>query len=127
MLSYLAGLFDGEGCVHFRFSSKNQRWVCYLSISNTDRRALEAARDYFGGEIYGSPKKGSNYIVWQWNITGAGSELAARKLIRRSIIKREQLQVYLEARATYANGSRLSEKTWKTRKACAKKIQLLRY
>jgi hypothetical protein len=126
-LPYLAGIFDGEGCVHFRFDKRAGHWKSMLSISNTDRRPLELAKTIFGGSISGSEKIGSNYIVFSWNVTGKRSERAAHRLLPYSLVKREQLELYLIARATIGTDfQRVSQETKETREVCAERIRLLK-
>lgn len=125
MLAYIAGFFDGEGCVHFRCGPEGD-WHSYLSISNTAREPLEIAQELFGGQIYGSPKKGSNYIVWQWNVAGSEAEHCATKLMPFCIVKREQLRSFLHGRKTFAVGKRISPESRAIREACAARIRVLR-
>lgn len=99
-ISYIAGLLDGEGCIQIR-KGKSSGWSCYISISNTNRECLEFVQLRFGGHIYGSPKKNSNYIVYQWNIRSLKAMEFAKAVKPFSIIKRKQLETFLRVERTF--------------------------
>jgi len=123
----IACLFDGEGCVHFR--RHGTQWANQLTICNTVKAPLDLAKEIFGGSVCGSRKKGSNYIVWQWTVTGVKAEKAAQRLEPHCLIKREQLRVFLEARTTFrpdGSAPRLSAEYREKREACAAKLSMLR-
>src|SRR5215831_10670720 len=50
-LAYIAGLFDGEGCVNFTRSGQSKTWVIRVMIRNTDRGIIEYVQSLFGGRI----------------------------------------------------------------------------
>ena len=50
-LAYIAGLFDGEGCVNFTQAGQQKTWVIRVMIRNTNLPVLEFVRAIFGGRI----------------------------------------------------------------------------
>jgi hypothetical protein len=50
-LAYVAGLFDGEGCVNFTQAGKQRTWVIRVMIRNTDREIIEYLQSLFAGRI----------------------------------------------------------------------------
>jgi hypothetical protein len=65
-LAYVAGLFDGEGCVNF---SRN-RSGCFIRVfvTNTNRELLESLQEKFGGDIAklsGRKKGWKQAYVWR--------------------------------------------------------------
>ena len=48
-LAYIAGLFDGEGCVVIRVCNKVHS--IYVQITNTNRDILDWLQDSFGGSV----------------------------------------------------------------------------
>src|SRR5271166_3856286 len=50
-LAYVAGLFDGEGCVNFTQSGKQKTWVIRVMIRNTDHDIILYLQALFGGRI----------------------------------------------------------------------------
>lgn len=49
-LAYLAGYFDGEGCVRIKKTKRNQHHVL-VQITNRDLPMLEYVKDIFGGSV----------------------------------------------------------------------------
>jgi hypothetical protein len=50
-LAYVAGLFDGEGCVNFTQAGAQRTWVIRVMIRNTDRKVIDYLQVLFGGRI----------------------------------------------------------------------------
>ena len=98
-LEYLAGFFDGDGCV-----TLNQRsGTISLQI---DQRATSAGvlmrfRNAFGGGVYrGRGPAGFNEAVLSWHVRGARMEQAAQLLGSVPSMKQAQLRIA----AASANG-----------------------
>lgn len=51
ILAYVAGLFDGEGCVNFVRSKNSRSLVLRAHIVNTDREILDFISSIFGGVV----------------------------------------------------------------------------
>ncbi len=67
-LAYVAGIFDGEGCVGFG----RCRTAVFprIFVSNTNRDLLEALRDQFGGDINpASNRKAGWKQGWNWRLS----------------------------------------------------------
>lgn len=69
-LAYIAGLFDGEGCVTF---ARCRKWHYVTSlVTNTDRDILEYLQGLFGGNISRlSLRKPGWKQGWSWRLTGS--------------------------------------------------------
>lgn len=50
-LAYIAGFFDGEGCVNFTTRGKHRSVLVRVLIRNTDLSIIEHIRSLFGGRI----------------------------------------------------------------------------
>jgi len=116
-VEYAAGLFDGEGCVLFYYSAG--RITCGLNLSNCDSRALYFMQDMFGGRVRQTEKAGKRgkvHAMGIWEVTGEEAEIAAMSMLPHSILKREQLSLFLEARSrcfNNVNGKRAGGKLTK--------------
>ena len=89
-LCYLAGVFDGEGCVSASIQKKN---TCLLSVSvvMTDRQAIDMFYDVFGGSRsirVDETKKGKSKTVFSWRIYNAESVAALEVLSTRCRVKK---------------------------------------
>lgn len=90
LAAYLAGLFDGEGCV----SVCSPRYKLSVSIGNQHLPILEMILEDYGGHIYHhSTVKGR--INWVWKIFGHLSQPFLETILPFSIIKKEQIELGL--------------------------------
>lgn len=96
-LSYLGGLFDGEGSVSFTTNNirLNTNLFVALSLCNTDLRALNLVKEYLGGSIQNN-RKGVNYQVYNWYTSNISARMAAEKLIPFTLIKQDELKLACE-------------------------------
>ncbi|CAE7391748.1 unnamed protein product [Symbiodinium sp. CCMP2456] len=95
MLAYLAGFFDGDGCV----SCATGLSGCYLSVAQSFDQAevLMLFYETFGGSI--TLQRGGMGLqkpTLRWMACGQSARNAAQLLARRSITKRKQLLLAVE-------------------------------
>jgi hypothetical protein len=88
-LHYLAGVFDGEGCVSVSIQKKN---TCLLSVTvvMTDRQAIDLFYDVFGGSfvVKNDPtKNGKSKNVFSWRIYNAEAVAALDVFAARCRVK----------------------------------------
>ena len=88
-LAYLAGFFDGEGCVYI---GTNGGINC--RIVNTGLPVLKAFKFIFGGSILNRKQK-VNKQQFVWSVYGEEAELFMEHMLRFSIEKLPQLQTAL--------------------------------
>ena len=104
--SYIAGFFDGEGCVSV--SNNGAGGYGYLlSLTNKDRRPLEKIQEKYGGKI-GVHGSGGNCFVLK--LTQDEAEIFAERILPHSIIKAKQLELYLEMRKLKSQHNKVSER-----------------
>jgi hypothetical protein len=96
VIPYLAGLFDGEGCVHIGWCGGFFRMS--LNVGNCDRRVLEMFMEQFGGSIYVSKNNRRRRKTGQWTITSNDADKAARILRKYCVVKQEQLDHFIDTR-----------------------------
>jgi hypothetical protein len=67
--SYIAGLFDGEGCVHIGGRRHNSSYNLEVSIANTNLEVLEWIKSIFGGYVK-THKKAKEYHTqcYSWRV-----------------------------------------------------------
>ena len=91
-LQYLAGFFDGDGCV----TCNSSRSACELSVAQSYDNAavLVQFSEAFGGGIYrNSEGAGLQKPSLKWRILGAAAREAACLLASHSITKKKQLDL----------------------------------
>ena len=105
--AYFAGLFDGEGCVAMYLGKRgNSRYV--VTVSNTDRRPLEKAISIWGGSLTcqkAATRKYAKADVLRWHLYGRNAVQFLQDILPYTIIKTEQIQLYLEAMKLISNKS----------------------
>jgi hypothetical protein len=108
-LAYLAGIVDGEGCIHigYYFNKTQKRSVYHslLQITSTDRCLIEWLLSNFGGlsSIYTEAQtpKNSTLKPYSWKASGERLTHICEVLLPFAIIKKDQLQIMLEFRKTF--------------------------
>lgn len=92
-LEYLAGFFDGDGCVYSTVSFRNRR----LEITQAENNVAVLLRfmNQFGGGIYQSGRHviGGRQHCFRWSLGGERVRSVAPLLARASCVKREQLDL----------------------------------
>lgn len=68
-LAYVAGIFDGEGCVHFARNRKTAVYPCVFVV-NTDRDLLESFVEQFGGDLNPLALRKEGWEPgWEWRLS----------------------------------------------------------
>ena len=107
-IGYLAGLFDGEGCVGYY--SRSTKGVPYhsasLHICMTDKRAPEWIMNTVGyGKISVSEKPGNNRTVYSWQLCNKPQIQEVLRMIRPYlVVKADQVDALMalwEAETTF--------------------------
>ncbi|KKM72283.1 hypothetical protein LCGC14_1422130 [marine sediment metagenome] len=92
--AYIAGLFDGEGCVTVTRRIGGTRGVAYQLVvvfGMNDREGLDVVCSRFGGNVLGPNPKGT----YTWAASGVNA-LAFLKVVRPHVrVKRQQVDVAL--------------------------------
>jgi hypothetical protein len=108
-LAYLAGIVDGEGCIHighyFNKSQNQKVFHSLLQITSTDKCLIEWLTNIFGGNssVYTDAQtpKNSTLKPYVWKASGERLTHLCELLIPFAIIKKEQLEIMLEFRRTF--------------------------
>ncbi len=82
-LAYLAGFFDGEGCISIACSKSQNghRHELVIHIVSTDWSACEAFRKALGGAIYETkPRAAKRRTQWRWCLQGSSVPDALQRL-----------------------------------------------
>jgi hypothetical protein len=106
-LAYLAGVFDGEGCVSVSIQKKN---TCLLSVTvvMTDREAVDLFYEVFGGSFYiknDDTKKLKSKTVYSWRICNAESANALEVFSKYCRVKKEVAKKGLELACRFSPGA----------------------
>ena len=108
-IQYLAGLFDGEGCISIiaakvgakNFRAKSIAYELKLHIRMTDPRTIKAFRDFFSNDIGGwtvrqEYKKNNHRPTFCFGCSHSKAEKIIKQLLPYLICKKEQAELAIE-------------------------------
>ena len=91
VLSYIAGYFDGEGCVYFdRTRLRCQVTSCYPA-------SVKLISDLFGGSaIYTAPRRAHTRGYYSWSLGGPKTLPLLKAIVPYSLEKKRQIELSIE-------------------------------
>ena len=95
-LAYFSGFFDAVGFINL--TESRGRVLVQVSIRHLDDHALVWAKNHFGGSVLIRHRKVAR-PVWQWCLSGKLAERCLQSMLPYLAVKRERVQVALEARS----------------------------
>lgn len=102
MLEYMAGFFDGEGCIGIGPPRGTTLYVLQVSIANTDKRPLGLFHKVYGGKLLGPLARGERCKpIYHWKAESKKAEQVVADLLPFLIIKRKQAELALEFRRLF--------------------------
>ena len=94
---YLAGLFDGEGCIFVSRQNSGRSHYLGVTITNTNVGVLKLAKRMFGGSIrQNSDSRKHRTTSWVWRIVSNQAENALKTLLPYLRIKRQEAELALD-------------------------------
>jgi len=110
-LAYMAGLVDGEGCIHINHtnigSKKSTLNYCLrITVGNTDIKMLKFCKKKFGGNLHKrSPRKNPNITgrlpSYKWYLCGKNAGKLVELIFPYLITKKEKAKIALEFMKTF--------------------------
>ena len=114
-MAYLAGLFDGEGCITYKQRTEHRKgkpkaykyWNIRIEINMTSRETIAFVMKTFkcGALDYRPPYPHQNYGQYRWRCSHQDAWEVARALVPFSITKKDKLQKIVDH---YENNTRLN-------------------
>ena len=102
LLSYLAGVFDGEGYIGIQKrrarppKQPNISYVAYIQVAMTDEIVPRLFHITFGGKFMArKPDKKNHKVQYIWYMCGRDCGLVIKELMPYSLLKRPQFEVVL--------------------------------
>lgn len=97
-IEYLAGFFDGEGCLYAQKESDRSIPSFQIRVSTTREEEPEYFHNRWGGSYYThDPTAESHSKSWHWQATGETARIAVEQLLPYLRGKEKQAKVFLEA------------------------------
>lgn len=96
-LAYMAGIFDGEGCICAQWNKAGGKRYMTLrvDVTNTHRGMLEWIKARFGGEIYDSCVPTGHKDKWTWRCAAVDLKWFLKLMIPLTIIKQRRARLAL--------------------------------
>jgi len=134
-IGYIAGLFDGEGCISIQKRRTNggrdYQYLLRTSLTNADPRAPKILKDYFGANSYYIVKyKNRKQFYYRWVLTELNALNFLIKVSSQFELKKEEAIVALEYMKTlhknYSRYNKVPLKVWKLRDKLFLKMRALK-
>jgi len=111
-LAYLAGFFDGEGCVTFLQIGTNRKIYPQISIGNTKKYVLDYIQNSLGGSISFCRSAFLNTTrdapMWRWAVAGVRATEILTYFLPYLRIKKDQAEIVIE----FANTQCKTREQW---------------
>lgn len=100
-IAYLAGFFDGEGCVAIgkqkKSDDRNPTYALRVSISSSNVWIVHKIQFAFGGSIYVKLRtKGHNLDCWQWCVSGPKAMEFLKFILPYLHLKKPQAEIAIQ-------------------------------
>lgn len=89
LLSWCAGLLEGEGYVTLARRGRNSYYVL-MNVANTEPDLLEPFIKLFGGRIYTEDRKDGRNMLYRWHVSGGEAIRTAEALFPYLVGKRKR-------------------------------------
>ena len=91
---YLAGIFDGEGCVTFyKQSSCKEAYSLVVQVKMTDKRIPGILQTRFGGKVTVQFPKGNKQTAYCWRLCSGEAAKFLQEMKPFLIVKAEQAEI----------------------------------
>lgn len=93
-LEYLAGFFDGEGCINLQKTNKlSKTYRMRVFVAQLDTRPLYKFKEIFNDGFIYKWVNNAGHIQYQWEIHGKKSVNVLKALLPYLIVKKEQAKL----------------------------------
>jgi intein/homing endonuclease len=127
---YVAGLFDGEGCIQATCSKKAGSRRLQTTIRNSHQGVLRLIQARWGGSICRTAPKGNRSASYGWSITSRGALAFLKDIEPFLIIKRAEALLAFEFQDTMqiwgGRKGKLSEEMLKQRDKISNQMKILK-
>jgi hypothetical protein len=101
-IAYLAGLFDGEGCIHIKKTRRPDtpcgvQYALQTSVRMTNKNAVDKFYNAFGGHVYPCSKRFPwHKDMWQWIALSSIAQVFLMDTMPYLIVKKDEAKLALE-------------------------------
>ncbi len=92
-LAYLAGFFDGEGCVTVGRGKSPGVMSLFIKVGQVNPAPLERFRQRFGGAIHPLSRYGNQRQAYQWTLSTKKAQAALEQLLPYLQVKQDEARM----------------------------------
>lgn len=100
-VSYIAGFFDGEGCIGISKSGKSGQMILRTSLVNTNDIVLRVIQATYGGSIHVQQHQSNWKPAYNWSVAGRQAREFLKDIGPFLVMKRPQYEVALRFFSTF--------------------------
>lgn len=94
-IAYMAGLFDGEGCIG-AYVQKNIPLI-YVQVEMGNAQGVELFHRWFGGSFRPQKRATARTIsTWRWTVVNKNARVSLTTLLPFLIVKKDQAELALQ-------------------------------
>ncbi len=144
---YVAGLFDGEGCIHLRIQTyRDKRWpdnravqrrvLLEVGINMTDPRAIRSVLEAHGGFLKTPrrPSRPTHRPLHYWKVCNEKAAVFLSRILPYLLIKKEEAILAIEyqthmrsRRGQNSRGPAVTPKEWAYRESVIAELKRLKH
>jgi len=94
-LAYIAGIFDGEGCITFQKSKSHPQSV-FVELTNTNEWIVRQFYFWFGGSFRNWQSQPHWKVTWRWVAQGEGGVKFLELILPYLKLKRPQAELAIQ-------------------------------
>lgn len=99
-LAYLAGFFDGEGCVTIAGPDDKQRQALQIVVANTEPDVLRLFQARWGGTMALRPSRNERHKrLWDWKLCSQNAVVALNELLPHLHLKGSRAEIAIRFQA----------------------------
>ena len=116
-IAYMAGLFDGEGCIHIAKlkrpeSQRGLHFGLLATVGMTSERSVRLYHSRFGGSVYHYKQENKRKPNWQWVIRSRQAIHFLRTIRPHLILKAPEADLAIEFQEAKHLGGRRTDEEW---------------
>jgi len=95
--AWMAGFFDGEGCILVHRTGRSVAGTLVITINNTHPKALRSFARAFGGRAHRNQWQDPRKIkdMWRWSVSGIRAIRALEIMMPYLLVKKPEARVAL--------------------------------
>jgi len=102
--AYIAGIIDGEGCIHLGYNS-NKQFYSALSVEMGNKIVPYYLKRKVGGNVTFRKRKDRKITMYCWSLSGNKSGKIINDIYKYLLLKKQEANLYLKFQSTIRNGN----------------------